>query len=117
MICCLPECSIDLLVTLLQLALRASMELFDAYIDLLHAHVLSYASANCRLAYMLLHRGICTFGALLHKYLQANYCQLTRQMHLDLHLWEPMDISAQCRGHQAITNIAATESIEKTADL
>ena len=41
------------------------MELFDASIDLLHAYVLlSYASANCRLAYMLLHRGICTFGAL-----------------------------------------------------
>ena len=36
-----------------------------ASIDLLHAYVLSYASANCRLAYMLLHRGICTFGALL----------------------------------------------------
>ena len=31
--------------------------------DLLHAYVLSYASANCMLAYMLLHRGICTFGA------------------------------------------------------
>ena len=36
--------------------------------DLLHAYVLSYASANCiMLAYMLLHRGICTFGALLIK--------------------------------------------------
>ena len=47
------------------------MELFDASIDPLHAYVLSYASANCRLAYMLLHRGICTFGALLDHHLAA----------------------------------------------
>ena len=38
---------------------------FDASsMNLLCAYVLSYASANCMLAYMLLHRGICTFGAL-----------------------------------------------------
>ena len=35
------------------------------WIYCIHAYVLSYASANCMLAYMLLHRGICIFGALL----------------------------------------------------
>ena len=34
---------------------------------LLHEYVLSYASANCMLAHMLLHRGICTFGALFQR--------------------------------------------------
>ena len=47
---------------------------FDASMDLLHAHLLSHPSADCMLAYMLLHRGICTFGAL--------FCLASVQQHV-----------------------------------
>ena len=56
------------------------MELLDASIDLLHAYLLSYASANCRLAYKLLHRGICTFGTLLE---EANTDNLLGRRNMD----------------------------------
>ena len=44
------------------------------WIYCIHAYVLSYASANCMLAaYMLLHRGICTFGASFTRQCFDNY--------------------------------------------
>ena len=66
MICCLPACSMDLLVTSTVACIACFYDtvLMLPWIYCIHAYVLSYASANCMLAYMLLHRGICTFGAL-----------------------------------------------------
>ena len=59
----------DLLVTstVAYIACFYDTVLMLPWIYSIHAYmyVLSYASANCMLAYMLLHRGICTFGALL----------------------------------------------------
>ena len=66
MICCLPACSMDLLVTSTVACIACFYDtvLMLPWIYCILAYVLSYASANCMLAYMLLHRGICTFGAL-----------------------------------------------------
>ena len=84
MICCLPACSMDLLVTSTVACIACFYDtvLMLPWIYCIHAYVLSYASANCMLAYMLLHRGICTFGALFSKAPPAVYFRYTMESHM-----------------------------------